>query len=223
MTRNIVHARTRGEPSRELHCARVSIKRIVSCGRSRQFLCLLSRGFSTKRSNAQGSKHPGVPWAGALLCRTKGVHDCDYGWALASMRPRSRRTMACIDRLNYRDIGVIKAPLCQDPSLEGVDKTRDWTPGIRISSPSSSHLPVCLLFYFLCSAWFERPLCHFLARLADALLISYYPHTVTRLRRIAAYSTLQAFSITLRTKNANIQAYLNRRASKIPMILIPKP
>lgn len=85
-------------------------------------------------------KYSDVPRDGVLLCRAKEVHDRDYGWASASMGPRGRRTMASIDRLNYRDIGVIKAPLCQDPSLGGVDETRDWTPGIRILSPFSSFL-----------------------------------------------------------------------------------
>lgn len=42
--------------------------------------------------------------------------------------------MARIDRLNYRDIGVIKAPLCWGPLDEGVEETRDLTPGIRILS-----------------------------------------------------------------------------------------
>lgn len=56
---------------------------------------------------------------------------------------------ALIDRLNYRDIGVIKAPLCQDPFLEGVDETRDWTPGVMTlsspSPPSAFHLFLLVL------------------------------------------------------------------------------
>ena len=85
-------------------------------------------------------------WDGVLLCRTKGVHGRDYGWASAWTGPRGRRTMARIDRLNYRDIGVIKAPLCQRTLLsKGVDKTRDldsWHQGfhfpLRRSLPRSS-------------------------------------------------------------------------------------
>lgn len=88
------------------------------------------------------------------------VHDHDYGWALTSMEPHGRFTMVRIDRLNYRDIDVIKAPLCQDPSLEGVDKTRDWTPGIRIPS----HPPLLAHFFFSLfrPGRERRPLCHFL-------------------------------------------------------------
>lgn len=54
--------------------------------------------------------------------------------------------MARIDRLNYRDIGVIKAPLCAGTllSLEGVDETRDWTPGVRTRSLSSFSFPLSL-------------------------------------------------------------------------------
>lgn len=37
----------------------------------------------------------------------------DYGWNPGgALGPSARRTIARIDRLNYRDIGVIKAPLC---------------------------------------------------------------------------------------------------------------
>jgi len=65
--------------------------------------------------------------------------------------------MARIDRLNYRDIGVIKAPLCRGPLYEGVEEARDSTPGVKIlafprprflppllagiPSPSRGHLP----------------------------------------------------------------------------------
>lgn len=101
------------------------------------------------------------------------VHDHDYGWALTSMEPHGRFTMVRIDRLNYRDIDVIKAPLRQDPSLEGVDKTRDWTPGIRIPS----HPPLLVHFFLFVPPGprGDRSVTSF-ARLADALSISYYPH-----------------------------------------------
>lgn len=57
------------------------------------------------------------------------------------------RTMARIDRLNYRDIGVIKAPLCRSPFHEGEasKKPEDPTPGVRIlafPSPSPAPLPL---------------------------------------------------------------------------------
>lgn len=117
---------------------------------------------------------PRCPMGQDAFVPDERVHDHDYGWALTSMEPHGRFTMVRIDRLNYRDIDVIKAPLCQDPSLEGVDKTRDWTPGIRIPS----HPPLLAHFFSLCSARAERgdrSVTSF-ARLADALSISYYPH-----------------------------------------------
>lgn len=125
------------------------------------------------------------------------VHDHDYGWALTSIEPRGRFTMVRIDRLNYRDIDVIKAPLCQDPSLQGVDKTRDWTPGIRI--PSHPPLLAHSLFFLFVPPGprrGDRSVTSF-ARLADAFLISYYPHSD---RIFTAYSTLHAFSITSHNK-----------------------
>lgn len=91
------------------------------------------------------------------------------------MGPRGRRTMARIDRLNYRDIGVIKAPLCQDPFLEGVDETRDWTPGVMVLSLSLFLVSSFVDLLFLSLHPGLQPLCHFLARLGNALLISHYP------------------------------------------------
>ena len=113
-----------------------------------------------------------------LLCRTKGVHGRDYGWASAWTGPRGRRTMARIDRLNYRDIGVIKAPLCQRTLLsKGVDKTRDldsWHQGF--------HFPLRRSLFVVLSSGSHSirrdSLCHFLARLSPMLsLISHYPRT----------------------------------------------
>lgn len=39
--------------------------------------------------------------------------------------------MARIDRLNYRDIDVIKALLCWASFYEGVEEARDLTPGVK--------------------------------------------------------------------------------------------
>lgn len=55
-------------------------------------------------------------------------------------RLSTRHTMARIDRLNYRDIGVIKAPLCWSLFYEGVEETRDLTPGVKILAFSSVSL-----------------------------------------------------------------------------------
>lgn len=82
--------------------------------------------------------------------------------------------MARIDRLNYRDIGVIKAPLCQKTLLsKGVDKTRDsdsWHQGFHFPLRRSRLvLPLDP----------TRPAALSLPRspLADAFLISHYPRT----------------------------------------------
>jgi len=100
----------------------------------------------------------GGSWLG-LLDRTRERRE-----ALA------RRTMACIDRLNYRDIGVIKAPLCWSLFYEGDEEIRDLTPGVRILAFPRRVPPLDS------SVWFSsRTLCHFPAFLGNALLISYYP------------------------------------------------
>lgn len=77
--------------------------------------------------------------------------------------------MARIDRLNYRDIGVIKAPLCWGPFYEGVEETRDLTPGVRILLFPLGSPPRVLRTILV-----KAPLCHFAAFLGNALLISHY-------------------------------------------------
>lgn len=143
---------------------------------------------------------PRCPMGQDAFVPNERVHDHDYGWALTSMEPHGRFTMVRIDRLNYRDIDVIKAPLCQDPSLEGVDKTRDWTPGIRIPS----HPPLLAHFFSLCSARAERrPLCHFLRTprrcFVDKLLSARW-RILDELSRIPRFRRFQSRHIT---KNVN--------------------
>lgn len=138
--------------------------------------CLLFCMVSSEKGKTRRTKRietPRCPMGQDAFVPDERVHDHDYGWALTSMEPHGRFTMVRIDRLNYRDIDVIKAPLCQDPSLEGVDKTRDWTPGIRIPS----HPPLLVHFFLFVPPGprGDRSVTSF-ARLADALSISYYPH-----------------------------------------------
>jgi len=77
--------------------------------------------------------------------------------------------MARIDQLNYRDIGVIKAPLCWSPFYEGVEVTRDSTPGVRILAFSPS------LFSIPSYDSRQGPSVTSPAFLGNALLISHYP------------------------------------------------
>jgi len=78
-----------------------------------------------------------------LLCRAERAHTgpgivdrAQRGTLWGS--PCARRTMARIDRLNYRDIGVIKAPLCRSPLYEGVEEAFVT----RLPASRFSHSPV---------------------------------------------------------------------------------
>lgn len=83
--------------------------------------------------------------------------------------------MARIDRLNYRDIGVIKAPLCWDPFYEGVEVTRDSTPGVRILAFSPSLFSIPSYDSRQGPSVTSSPRVCSRAFLDNALLISHYP------------------------------------------------
>jgi len=107
----------------------------------------------------------------ALLCRAKKAHTGPGLWiGPREGPPCARHTMARIDRLNYRDIGVIKAPLCRGPLYQGVEEARDSTPGVKILAPPSPVLDSFLLFSPGSSPPLSPPVCH-----GNALLISHYP------------------------------------------------
>ena len=137
----------------------IGLRIIDGIGRVTVFILLpvLCHGFSTARHGG-GGEMVAVKirlQAGCVLVSPRkvgcfcdvrrrlvvGIADRDPGEAL---RLSAWRTIARIDRLNYRDIGVIKAPLCWDPFYEGVEVTRrDSTPGVRILafSPSLFSIP----------------------------------------------------------------------------------